>query len=141
MKIILAVFVMLSFLGFYANPMVEATDNPISVENHSAYTKITPEQAKAIMDDETSNCIIIDVRSLDEYNSGHIPNAVSLPNETITSDNPQVTAILPDKDQTILVYCRSGKRSKQASDKLVALGYTNICDIGGIMNWPYEVVK
>lgn len=141
MKFVLAMFVMLGFLGFYVCPSVNANSNPTNVENNLAYAKISPQQAKFIMDNEAYNCIIIDVRSLDEYNSGHIPNAISLPNETITADNPQVTAILPNKDQTILVYCRSGKRSKEASNKLVTLGYSHVYDIGGIIDWPYEIVK
>ena len=82
------------------------------------------------------NYIILDVRSQEEYDEKHIPGAVLVPNETIgTKDIPE----LPDKDQMILVYCRSGNRSKQAAEKLAALGYTNIIEFGGINDWPGEV--
>lgn len=140
-KAVLAVFVLLGFFGFYINHAANAESVSKNSVNSSAYTKISPQQAKFIMDNDAYNCIIIDVRSLEEYTSGHIQNAVSLPNELIQAESPQINVILPDKKQAVLVYCRSGKRSKQASDKLVALGYTHIYDIGGIIDWPYEVVK
>ena len=81
--------------------------------------------------------VILDVRTVQEYESGHIPGAVCIPNETIgTADIPE----LPDKNQLILVYCRSGNRSRQASAKLANLGYTNIVEFGGINAWPGEIV-
>ena len=81
---------------------------------------------------------ILDVRTTEEFADKHIPDAINIPNETIgTEDIPE----LPDKDQLILVYCRSGNRSKQASDKLVGLGYTNIVEFGGINDWPGETVS
>lgn len=89
-----------------------------------------------MMQSET-DYIILDVRTAQEYESGHIPGAVNLPNETIISEAIQQ---LPDKEQLILVYCRSGNRSKQASKKLVDLGYTNIVEFGGINDWSGEVV-
>lgn len=141
LKAVLAVFVLLGFFGFYINHAANAESVSKNSVNSSAYTKISPQQSKFIMDNDAYDCIIIDVRSLEEYTSGHIQNAVSLPNELIQAESPQINAILPDKEQAVLVYCRSGKRSKQASDKLVALGYTHIYDIGGIIDWPYEVVK
>lgn len=141
LKAVLAVFVLLGFFGFYINHAANAESVSKNSVNSSAYTKISPQQAKFIMDNDAYDCIIIDVRSLEEYTSGHIQNAVSLPNELIQAESPQINAVLPDKEQSVLVYCRSGKRSKQASDKLVALGYTHIYDIGGIIDWPYEVVK
>lgn len=141
LKAVLAVFVLLGFFGFYINHAANAESVSKNSVNSSAYTKISPQQAKLIMDNDAYDCIIIDVRSLEEYTSGHIQNAVSLPNELIQAESPQINAVLPDKEQAVLVYCRSGKRSKQASDKLVALGYTHIYDIGGIIDWPYEVVK
>lgn len=141
LKAVLAVFVLLGFFGFYINHTANAESVSKNSVNSSAYTKISPQQAKFIMDNDAYDCIIIDVRSLEEYTSGHIQNAVSLPNELIQAESPQINAVLPDKEQAVLVYCRSGKRSKQASDKLVALGYTHIYDIGGIIDWPYEVVK
>jgi len=102
----------------------------------SSYRQITMEEAIAIMADETGY-IILDVRTEAEYQSGHIPGAMLLPNETIGSEE---IPSLPDKDQLILVYCRSGNRSKQAASKLAQLGYTNIVEFGGINAWPGEVV-
>ena len=84
------------------------------------------------------NYIILDVRRADEYASGHIPGAINVANESIgTLEIPE----LPDKAQLILVYCRSGNRSKQASEKLVKLGYTNIVEFGGINDWAGEIEK
>ena len=99
-----------------------------------SYTKITAEEAKELMDTET-DYIILDVRTEEEYNESHIPGALLLPNETIGTDE---ISELPDKDQLILIYCRSGNRSAQAAEKLVDLEYTNVYDFGGIIDWPYE---
>ena len=89
------------------------------------------------MEQET-DYIIFDVRRPDEYATGHIPNAINVPNESIGTDEiPE----LPDKDQLIMVYCRSGRRSKEASEKLVKLGYTNIVEFGGILDWKGEIEK
>lgn len=98
-----------------------------------AYHKITAEEAKEMMDE--GNLIIVDVRTEEEYTEAHIPKAILVPNESIDSS---VTEVLPDKDEVLLVYCRTGVRSKQASDKLVELGYTKVYDFGGIVDWPYE---
>ena len=87
---------------------------------------------------ENTNYIILDVRTIEEYNQGHIPNAICIPNETI---DETVTTKLPNKDQLILIYCRSGNRSKQAALKLQQLGYTNLVEFGGIIDWEYEIVK
>ena len=101
------------------------------------YEQISAAQAKAIMDSET-NYVIVDVRRYDdEYALGHIKNAINIPNEVIEQ---QAESILTDKDQLILVYCRSGNRSKKASETLVKLGYTNVKEFGGIINWPYGTV-
>lgn len=100
----------------------------------SEYKKLTPEDAKKRME-ENSDLIIVDVRSQEEYDEGHIGNAIVIPVGTIGDKDPEM---LPDKDAEILVYCRSGVRSKQAAEKLLELGYTNIIDIGGIIDWPYE---
>ena len=81
---------------------------------------------------------VLDVREQDEYDAGHIPGAILIPNGQITSRAEQE---LPDKGQLILVYCRSGRRSKEAAQKLVKLGYTNIKEIGGIIDWPYDIEK
>ena len=102
----------------------------------NTYRQIGMEEAMAIMEQE-SGYVILDVRRIDEFSEKHIPGAINIPNEEIGEEPiPQ----LPDKDQLILVYCRSGNRSKQASEKLVALGYTNVVEFGGIIDWPGEVV-
>ena len=99
--------------------------------------QISMEEAVTMMEEETEY-IILDVRTAEEYSEKHIPGAINIANESIgTEDIPE----LPDKDQLILVYCRSGNRSKQASEKLVKLGYTNIIEIGGINSWPGETVN
>ena len=102
------------------------------------YMKITMEQAQNLMKTE-ENYIILDVRREDEYAAGHIPGAVLLPNETITAET--ASEVLPDQDQMILVYCRSGNRSKQAAAKLADLGYSDIREFGGILDWPGEIEK
>ena len=100
----------------------------------SAYQQITQEKAKEMMD--AQEVIILDVREQDEYDSGHIPGAVLLPVGMIDEDT--AAKVIPEKDSTVLVYCRSGNRSKTASAALVDLGYTNIYEFGGINTWPYE---
>ncbi len=100
------------------------------------YQQITQEEAAEIME-SGSDYIILDVRTAAEFASGHIPGAVNIPNESIGTED---IAELPDKDQTILVYCRSGNRSKQASQKLAALGYSSIKEFGGINTWQGEIV-
>lgn len=99
-----------------------------------SYQPITQEEAKEMMDSQ--EVIILDVREQDEYDSGHIPDAVLLPVGTI--DETTAAEVIPDKDSTVLVYCRSGNRSKTASSTLAELGYTNIYEFGGINTWPYE---
>ena len=102
-----------------------------------SYRQISMEEAVSMMERET-DYILLDVRTQDEYAQGHIPGAICIPNETIgTEEIPE----LPDKEQLILVYCRSGNRSKQASEKLVQLGYTNIVEFGGINSWTGETVS
>ena len=103
----------------------------------NSYRQISMEEAEQIMKTE-SGYIILDVRRPDEYTDGHIPGAINLPNEDIgTTEIPK----LPDKAQLILVYCRSGRRSKEASEKLVKLGYTNIAEFGGILDWKGDIEK
>ncbi len=107
-----------------------------SAQDNLGYRQITMEEAAKRMEQEPA-AVILDVRRPDEYQAGHIPGAINIPNETIGSEElPQ----LPDKDQTILVYCRSGNRSKQASEKLAALGYTQVLEFGGILDWTGQVV-
>ena len=99
------------------------------------YEQITQEEAKRLMANE-KGYIILDARTVGEYATGHIPGAICIPNETIGTTEP---AELTDKNQLILVYCRSGNRSKQAAKKLAALGYTNIKEFGGIMEWTGDI--
>ena len=99
-----------------------------------SYQQITQEEAKEMMDNQ--EVIILDVREQDEYDGGHIPGAVLLPVGSIDEDT--AAEVIPEMDSTVLVYCRSGNRSKTASSTLVELGYTNIYEFGGINTWPYE---
>ena len=103
----------------------------------NTYQQITAEEAKSIMDTET-DYIIIDARTEEEFAQGHIGNAILIPEYEIAERAEQE---LPNKDALILVYCRSGRRSKIASEELVKLGYTNVKEFGGIIDWPYEIVK
>lgn len=100
----------------------------------SSYQQISQEEAKEMMDSQ--DVIILDVREQDEYDSGHIPGAVLLPVGTI--DETTAAEVIPEKDSTVLVYCRSGNRSKTASSTLAELGYSSIYEFGGINTWPYE---
>ena len=102
----------------------------------SSYRQITAEEAATMMEEE-SGYLILDVRTAEEYSEKHIPGAINVPNETIGSED---ISELPDKEQLILVYCRSGNRSKQASEKLVKQGYTNIVEFGGINDWTGETI-
>ena len=100
----------------------------------AVYVNITAEEAKQIIDTE-EGYIILDVRTQEEYDQGHIPGAIVISHEEIAE---KAENVLTDKDQLILVYCRSGRRSKIAAEALVELGYTNIKEFGGIIDWPYE---
>ena len=125
MKKILPIFLAALLLVGCAAPAEEIT-----------YRQVNMDEAITMME-EGSGYIILDVRTPEEFAEKHIPGAINVANETIGTDEiPE----LPDKDQLILVYCRSGNRSKQASEKLVALGYTNIVEFGGINDWPGEIV-
>ena len=103
----------------------------------STYEQITAEQAKTIMDTE-KDYVIIDARTEEEFAEGHIENAILIPEYEIAN---RAEKELPDKEQLLLVYCRSGRRSKIASEELVKLGYTNVKEFGGIIDWPYKTVK
>lgn len=100
------------------------------------YTQISQEEARKMMELDDGH-IIVDVRRQDEYDEGHIPGAVCIPNESIGCDSPEA---LPDYDQIILIYCRSGKRAKEAAGKLAGMGYTNIYEFGGILDWKGDIV-
>ena len=106
-------------------------------EQEAAYMNITAEEARQIMDSE-EGYVILDARTQEEYDQGHIPGAIVISHEEIAEKAEEV---MTDKEQLILVYCRSGRRSKIAAEALVELGYTNIKEFGGIIDWPYEVEK
>ena len=114
--------------------LLAACGQDIKNDQEAVYVNITAEEAKQIMDSE-EGYIILDVREQDEYDAGHIPGAILIP---YTQIKEKANEMLTDKDQLILVYCRSGRRSKIAAETLVELGYTNIKEFGGIIDWPYE---
>lgn len=118
---------LLSMLLFFAGCGGSAVEN--------TYQQITQEEAKTMMD--TQEVIILDVREQDEFDTGHIPGAVLLSVGTITEDT--AATVIPELDSVVLVYCRSGNRSKKASQALAGLGYTAVFEFGGISTWPYEV--
>lgn len=125
-------------LGLFALAACGATPDAApspsaTAEADSAYRKIDAETAKEMMDE--GNVTVVDVRREDEYAGGHVPGAVLVPNESIGTEPPEE---LPDKDAALIVYCRTGVRSRQAADKLVEMGYTAVYDMGGIVDWPYE---
>ena len=107
-------------------------------KNTASYQQITAEEAKSMME-EQPDAVILDVREQDEYDAGHIPGAVLLSVGTI--DEETAASAILEKDTVVLVYCRSGNRSKTASQALADLGYTQIYEFGGIKNWPYEVER
>ena len=126
MKKLFSLILIMIFLAGCAAPKAEAS-----------YRQISMDAAIAMME-EASGYVILDVRTSEEFAEKHIPNAINIPNEAIgTAEIPE----LPDKDQLILVYCRSGNRSKQASQKLADMGYTNVVEFGGINSWPGETVS
>ncbi len=106
-------------------------------KGENTYQQISQEEAKSRMD--TRNLVVLDVREQEEYDTGHIPGAVLLPVGMISADT--AAAVIPETDTEVLVYCRSGNRSKTAAQTLADLGYTNIYEFGGINTWPYEVEK
>ena len=121
--------------------IIGGADGPTSVFlaskiNEDSYTQIDQETAKLMMELDDGH-VVVDVRRQDEFDEGHIPGAICIPNESIIDTQPEE---LPDLDQIILVYCRSGRRSKEASQKLFDMGYTNVFEFGGIIDWTGEVV-
>lgn len=106
-------------------------------EQLSEYKKITPEEAKKIIDGEQA-FTLLDVRMQDEFDEGHIEGAMLVPDIELAEKAPEA---LPDKDATILVYCRSGRRSEASAKELVGMGYKNVLDFGGIIDWPYQTTK
>ena len=132
MKMTYLLLVMLAALLFVLTGCAFAR----KAENKAEYTRISQEEAKEMMTRDDGH-VIVDVRRQDEYDAGHIPGAILIPNETISGNSPEA---LPDYDQIILVYCRSGNRSKQASEKLASIGYKNVYEFGGINSWTGEIV-
>lgn len=130
----LALAGLLALAGCSSAPAEPAGDSA-PTEANAAYRKITADEARALMD--AGDPVIVDVRTPQEYADGHIPGAINIPVETIGADKP---AELADTDAELVVYCRTGVRSKQASDKLVDLGYTNVNDMGGIVDWHGDTV-
>ena len=126
--VVISLTVLLCLLGFAGCAQEEKT-----MEN--TYQQITAQEAKSIMDTE-KNYVIIDARTEEEFATGHIAKAILIPEYEIAE---RAETELPDKDALILVYCRSGRRSKIASEELVKLGYTNVKEFGGIIDWPYEI--
>ena len=122
--------------------IIGGADGPTSIivaekGEKAMYEQITPKEAKKIMDSGEEH-IILDTREQDEFDEGHIPGAIIIPYTEIEN---KAEEMLPDKDKLILVYCRSGRRSKIAAEVLSKLGYTNVKEFGGIIDWPYEVEK
>lgn len=115
---------------------IRQTPTGATIAVSQIYQQISQEKAKEFMDADISS-VIVDVRHQEEYDSGHIPGAILIPNENINTERPEE---LPDLDQIILVYCRSGRRSKVASQKLADMGYTHVYEFGGINDWTGEVV-
>ena len=124
-------------VGVIAVAAVGIKQHVTADQEGAEYTSITMEDAKEIFQ-EKGDYLIVDVRRADEFTEGHIPGTINIANEDIASAEPTE---LPDKEQVIYVYCRSGNRSKQASAKLAAMGYTNIVEFGGILDWTGEVEK
>lgn len=118
--------------------LVGCTDSDVNADKKDiTYEQISPAEAKALMDNE-ENYIILDVRTDEEFSEAHIEGAILIPDYEISE---KAESLLPDKDQLILIYCRSGRRSKNAASNLVALGYTNIKEFGGIIDWSYGTVS
>ncbi|MBR1907210.1 MAG: rhodanese-like domain-containing protein [Clostridiales bacterium] len=133
--IAITIIIMLCLTGCSGN--VSNTSATMSQEQLLQYKQISQEEAKEMMNREDGH-IIVDVRRRDEYDEGHLPDAILIPNESIDKSRPKE---LPDLDQIILVYCRSGRRSKEASEKLAAMGYKNVYEFGGIITWTGETVR
>lgn len=126
-------FFSLLLCGLLGSGMLSACS---SHRNAGGHEQITPEQAKSLMESEVGY-VILDVRTSEEYRSGHVKGAILLPDYEI---GKRAESLLTDKDQLILVYCRSGRRSKLAAAELASLGYTNVKEFGGILGWKYETV-
>ncbi len=132
--------IMLTVIGYSLTDREAKKIETTVVYAKGQYVKITSDQAVEMMKKE-KNYVIVDVRTPEEYKEGHIPNAINIPLDTIDNYNSQNVENLKDKNQLIMVYCRSGRRSAEAAKKLLAKGYMNVIDFGGINDWKGEIVK
>lgn len=139
LKIIMSIFVISTLIFTYGcgNSESIAKEEDELMKNQDGYYNITQSYAKEIMDSE-EKVTILDVRTKDEFDEGHIKGAILIPHDEI---DESISDIISEKDKKILVYCRSGNRSKVASKTLSELGYSNVMEFGGINTWPYEIVK
>lgn len=133
---VIVILVIIVVIGIFLKNRNSKEDNKITVKDANIQY-VSMNDIEKIMN-ENENYIILDVRTIEEYNDGHIPSAICIPNETIDEN---VVNKLPNKEQLILIYCRSGNRSKQATIKLKDLGYLNLIEFGGIIDWPGEIEK
>lgn len=133
---VIIILVIIVVIGIFLKNRNSKEDNKNTVKDANIQY-VSMNDIEKIMN-ENENYIILDVRTIEEYNDGHIPNAICIPNETIDEN---VVNKLPNKEQLILIYCRSGNRSKQATIKLKDLGYLNLIEFGGIIDWPGEIEK
>lgn len=134
---------LLTISTIFAFLFLTACSSKVKKESGSAaspgsYHKIDAETALEMIDSKEQEVTIIDVRTEEEYNDSHLPEAILLPSETIGTEMPEA---LPNKEAVLIVYCRSGRRSKAAAEKLIDLGYENVYDMGGIIDWPYNTVS
>ena len=127
--------VLFTVTALFLNNKDDKKTKTATAPESATYVQISPEEAKAVMDSD-EGYIILDVRNPDEFEQGHIPGAILIPYTEIAEKAPYT---LMDKKQTILVYCRSGRRSKIASETLASMGYTDVREFGGINDWPYEI--
>ena len=134
-KLLIVTFFVVFILGIVLYFKYNKPDDKKTIESNVRYLSMN--EISKIME-ENENYIILDVRTKEEFAQGHIPNAICIPNETI---NENIIDKLPNKEQLILIYCRSGNRSKQATEKLKRLGYLNLIEFGGIIDWNGEIVK
>ena len=136
-KISLVMAISITLLLSACTMNTESSDTDAQQEKSGVYAQITSAEAMKMLEEE-SDYLIVDVRTAEEYAEGHIPDAINVPNETI---GDLAEESLPDKEQKLFVYCRSGNRSKQASQVLADLGYTNVYEMGGMIDWTGEVVS
>lgn len=136
-KIIISVLAVTALLILLAGCSSNADETETTEMNSGTYLQISQDEAKRIMDSQ-SDYIIVDAREQYEYDEGHIKDAIVIP---YTEIEAKAEEMLPDKEQLILVYCRSGRRSKIAAQSLANMGYTNVKEFGGIIDWQYDIVK